>query len=181
MIADTRKKMEAAIEHFKDEIKNIRTGRANASMLDKVFVEVYGSSMRIRDVASISAPEPRTLLISPYDPQTTGQIAKGIEKANLGFRVIADATGIRIQIPEMDKSVREEMVKILHRKKEEAKVSIRNIRREGNDMARKKKSSGEISEDLLKKLEKDIQEDTDKFCKVVDDLAAAKETEILSI
>lgn len=177
----TKLKMSAAIEHFKAELKGIRTGRANPAMLDHVNVEIYDSQMRIKELASVTAPEPRQLLITPFDPTTKGAIAKSIERANLGFMPIVDGNVVRIKIPPMDENMRKEMIKLCHKRCEEAKVGIRNIRRDSNETARKQKADGEIAEDLLKKLEKTIQELTDKYCKEADDLTASKEKEISTI
>lgn len=177
----TKAKMLAALEHLKNELKSIRTGRANPGMLDNVSVEVYGSQMRLKDIASVTAPEARQLLITPFDPQNNSSIGKAIERANLGFMPIVDGHSVRIKIPQMDEAVRKEMVKLCHKRREEAKVSIRNIRRDGNDIARKQKAAGEMPEDVLKKIEKDIQEITDKYCKEADDLAEKKEKEVITI
>jgi ribosome recycling factor len=174
-------KMTAAIEHFKNDLKNIRTGRANPGLVEHIMVEVYGSSMRLKDVASISIPEARMLLISPFDPQTASTIGKSIEKANLGLNPIVDAQSVRIKIPPMTEEIRNKMVKICHDEREQAKISIRNIRREANDLARKQKADGIMAEDVLKKTEKAIQELTDKSCKEVDDLCEKKEKELSSI
>lgn len=177
----TKAKMAAAIEHLKAELKGIRTGRANPAMLDHVNIEIYDSQMRIKELASVTAPEPRQLLITPFDPTTKGAIAKSIERANLGFMPIVDGHVVRIKIPPMDENMRKEMIKLCHKRCEEAKVGIRNIRRDSNEAARKQKADGEIGEDILKKLEKTIQELTDKSCKEADDLAAIKEKEISTI
>ena len=118
------------------------------------LVEVYGSQMRIKDTASITAPEPRHAPHHPFDSQNTGAIGKAIEKANLGVMPIVDGNVVRIKIPPMDESMRKEMVKLCHKRREEAKVSIRNIRRDGNEAVRKQKADGEIAEDIMKKLEK---------------------------
>ncbi len=177
----TKAKMLAALEHLKNELKSIRTGRANPGMLDNISVEIYGSQMRLKDIASVTAPESRQLLITPFDPQNNNSIGKAIERANLGFMPIVDGHSVRIKIPPMDEAVRKEMVKQCHKRGEEAKVSIRNIRREGNDTARKQKTTGIIAEDVLKKVEKDIQEITDKYCKEADDLAQKKEKEVVTI
>ena len=181
IIKETKKKMDAALDHLKQELKNIRTGRANPGMLDNVMVEVYGTQMPLRDIANITAPEPRQLLITPYDAHNAGPISKGIERANLGIRPILDGNVVRMQIPPMDEAMRKEMVKLSHKRKEECKVSVRNVRRDSNEIARKQKTEGTIPEDLLKKLEKEIQELTDKYCKQADDLCAAKEKEIATI
>lgn len=181
-ISDQAKtKMNAAIEHLKAELKSIRTGRANPGMLDNVMVDIYDSQMRIKELASITAPEPRMLLITPFDQTTKGAISKSIEKANLGVMPFVDGNLIRIKIPPMDENTRKEMIKLCHKRAEEAKVGIRNVRREANDTARKQKADGEIAEDLLKKIEKSIQELTDKFCKEADDLTALKVKEVSTI
>jgi ribosome recycling factor len=177
----TEQKMKAALEHLRDELKKIRTGQANPSMLEDIHVDVYGTSMKLRDVASITTPEPRQLMITPYDANNSGSIGKSIEKANIGFRPIVEANLIRINIPQMDASVRQEMVKLCHKKREDAKVSIRNVRRESNEIVRKQKTDGDIGEDIEKKLEKDIQTLTDKYCKEADEIAAAKEKEVSTI
>jgi len=178
---ETKTKMTAALEHFKQELKNLRTGRANPGVLDHVPVELYGSQMRIKELASISAPEARLLLVSPFDPQNAGAIAKGIEKANLNLRPILDGNVVRIPIPPMDESVRKEMVKQGKKKVEEAKVAFREIRRKQNEVVRKQKADGEIAEDQVKKAEKTIQELTDKYCKEADDLMIMKEKEIMTV
>lgn len=178
---EVKSKMQAAIEHLKQELSGIRTGRANPAMLDNVIVEVYGSQMRIRDLAQITTPEPRQLLITAYDPQNVVFISKGIEQANLGFNPQVDGNLIRINVPEMDASLREKMVKLVHEIREKSKVVVRNVRREFNDLVRKQKSTSEITEDMLKRYEKEIQELTDKFCKEIDDIAEKKEEEVTKI
>jgi ribosome recycling factor len=174
----TKAKMLAALEHLKTELKSIRTGRANPGMVEGVMVEVYGNPMRLKDIASISAPEARMLLITPFEPKNSPVIGKAIEKANIGVSPIVEANLVRIKIPPMDDSMRKEMVKVCHKRLEEAKVSIRNIRRDGNNDIRKQKDT---PEDVIKKVEKAIQELTDKYCKEADDIAQKKEKEISTI
>jgi ribosome recycling factor len=181
ILDQTKAKMTDAIEHLKNELKSIRTGRANPSMLDQVSVEVYGSQMRIKELASVTAPEPRQLLITPFDHSNKGAIAKGIEKANIGVMPIVDGNVVRIKIPPMDDAMRKEMIKLCAKKCEEAKVVIRNDRRHANDAIKKQKVDGLMAEDEMKKLEKLIQELTDKFCKEADDTAAKKEKEVSTI
>lgn len=181
IVEQTKSKMAAAIEHLKADLKGIRTGRANPAMLDGVFVEVYGSPLRLKEIASITAPEPRLLLITPFDTQNNKAIGKAIETANLGLMPIVDGNVVRLKIPPMDDSMRKEMVKVCHKKREDAKVSIRNIRREGNDAIKRQKSAGDLSEDMQKKFEKNIQELTDKACKEADEIAEKKEKEISTI
>lgn len=177
----TKIKMQAALDHFKGELKGLRTNRANAAMLDGVMVEVYGASMRIKELANVNVPEPRQIVINPFDPQTSAAIAKGIEKANLNLQPVVEGPTIRINVPPMDESVRKQIVKQGKQKAEEAKVVIREIRRKNNELVRKQKAEGLTTEDIMKKEEKGIQELTDKFCKEIDDLFSSKEKEILTV
>lgn len=181
ILKETKEKMAAAIEHLKTELKNIRTGRANPGMVDSVFVEIYGAQMRIKDVASINAPEPRQLLITPFDSQNTNAIGKAIEKANIGLMPIVDGNVVRLKIPQMDDSVRKEMIKLCHKRREEAKVSIRNVRRDSNNEIGRQLKASTIAEDQKNKLEKNIQDLTDKACKEADELSEKKEKEISTI
>lgn len=162
IVETAEKKMEDAVEHLKVELNNIRTGRANPAMLDSVMVEVYGTKMRLRDVATISSPESRQLLITPFDQGNTGAIGKQIEAENLGFQIVTEGNLIRISVPAMDENVRKEMVKQCKKKGEEGKLSIRNVRRECNDFLRKHKADGDISEDMERTHEKEVQDLTDK-------------------
>jgi ribosome recycling factor len=178
---EVENKMQATLEHFKQELKNLRSNRANPGMVEGVSVEVYGTHMKIKELANISAPEARQILITPFDPQTAGAISKGIEKANLNLQPILESGSIRINVPPMDQAMRIEIGKQGKKKAEDAKIVIREIRRKSNDMIRKQKADGLITEDILKKLEKAIQELTDKFCRTIDDLFAAKEKEIMAV
>jgi ribosome recycling factor len=179
IIEQTKSKMILVIDHLKNELKSIRTGRANPAMLDNITVDVYGSQMRIKDIASITAAD-RMLTIMPFDPHNLGMIGKAIEKANLGITPIVEGNLVRVKIPPMDENIRKEMVRLCHKRREEAKVSIRNIRRDSNEIVRKGELA-EDSKDFQKKMEKTIQELTDKFCKEVDDLSEKKEKEVSTI
>ena len=176
-----KEKMQAAVDHFKQELKTLRSNRANPAILDNVLVEVYGSTMRLKELAGVTTPEPRQLLITPFDPSTTNSIAKGIERANLNLQPIAEGNVIRINIPPMDEAMRKEIVKQGKKKAEDAKIVIREIRRKNNVLAKKAKADGTIAEDVMKKIEKLIQDQTDKSCKEIDDLFAAKEKEIMTV
>ncbi len=173
--------MQVALNHLKGELKNLRTSRANPAMLDSVQVEVYGTKMRLRDVANVTTPEPRQLLVTPFDTSNVGGIAKGIENANLNVLPVVDANVVRINIPPMDESMRKKMAQQCKKKGEEAKIAIREVRRKYNDLVRKQKSDGDLPEDQMKKCEKMIQEKTDQFCKDVDGICSEKEKEILTI
>ncbi len=174
-------KMREAIEHLKEELKKIRTGRANPGMVEGVMVEVYGSPSPLKKVATVTSPEARQLLITPFDPKTASAIAKAIERANLGIMPIVEGNAVRIKIPPMDAGQRQGYVKTCHQLKEETKIRLRNTRRDSNELIKKLKTSGELPEDQFKKLEKAIQELTDSFCKEADDLAKAKEAEVMHI
>lgn len=178
---ETKKGMEAALEHFTQELRNLRTNRANPSLVEGIMCEVYGAAMRIKDLATITAPEARQLLITPFDGSTANSIAKGIEKANIGLQAQVDGNIIRVPIPPLNEEIRRDIVKEAKKKTETAKVAIREHRRKGNDMAKKQKSDGDLAEDGLKKLEKDIQQLTDKFCKEADEIMSAKEKDIMSV
>jgi ribosome recycling factor len=181
IIEQTKQKMKDALEHLKNELKSIRTGRANPSMLDGVQVEIYGSMMRLKDIATVTAPESRQLLITPFDRQNAPIISKAIERANLGIMPMVDGHLVRIKIPPMDESVRKDMVKMCHKRAEECKVHVRNIRRDANEKVRKDNKEGITPEDLMKKQEKQIQELTDKACKDAEDICASKEKEVMTI
>lgn len=180
-VEQTKQKMQAALDHFKTELKSLRTNRANPGMLDGVHVEVYGSTMRIKELANVTTPEPRQLLITPFDPSTSAAIAKGIEKANLNLQPVVEGQAVRINVPPMDESMRKQIVKQGKEKAENSKITIRDIRRKNNEMVRKQKADGLITEDVMKKEEKGIQDLTDKFCKEIDELFAAKEKEIMTV
>jgi ribosome recycling factor len=181
IVDQTKAKMQAAVEHLKTELKSIRTGRANAGMVDGILVEVYGSNMRIKEIASVSSTDSKTLLITPFDPKNAPFISKAIEKANIGMMPILDGHSVRLKIPMMDEAMRKEMVKLCHKKREESKVRIRTERQKGNELLKKAKTASEIPEDLFKKQEKQIQELTDKACKEADDISTQKEEEVVHL
>lgn len=170
--------MEQVLDHLAKELQNIRTGRANPGMVENLQVEVYGTQMKLKEVASITTPESRLLVISPFDPKNSPAIGKSIEKANLGFKPIVEANLVRINIPPMDASLRKEMIKLLHKKREEAKVSIRHVRAKFNKQA---KADSNLSEDDVKHHEKEIQVLTDDFCTQADKVCEKKEIEISTI
>lgn len=177
----TEARMNAALEHLKTELQSLRTGRANPAMVQGVRVNIYGSEMRLQDIASVTTPEARMLLITPYDGSSTNSIGKAIQDANLGFMPQIEGHLIRIKIPAMDDTLRKKMIKLCHEYGEQTKVVIRGERQSGNKAVRKQKADGEIAEDVVNKVEKDIQNLTDKFCKSVDDLCATKEKEISTV
>lgn len=181
VLKETEKKMTGVLEHLKQELRSLRTGRANPASVEHVLVDVYGSKMRLSDIATVSAPEPRQLLIMPFDANNVHAILKGIEAANLNLQPSVDGNVVRVRVPEMNEAARKEIAKQVHKKNEDAKVSIRNARRDSNELVKKQKASREISEDEMKSWEKKIQDLTDKNCKLADEMASAKEKEILTV
>ena len=176
-----RSKMSKTIEVFSKELNTLRTGRANASMLDFVKVEVYGQKMPINQLGTISTPEPRTINIQVWDVNNISFIDSAIKKSELGLNPQIDGQIIRLPIPDLSEERRVDMKKMVKSMGEKCKVSIRNIRREANDDLKKMLKSKEISEDDEKNYEKNIQELTDKNINLVDEKVSAKEKEIMTI
>ena len=174
-------KMTKTLEVFSKELSSLRTGRANASMLDLVKVDVYGQQMPINQLASITTPEPRTINIQVWDINNVSLIDAAINKSELGLNPQIDGQLIRLPVPDLSEERRNEMKKIVKSMGEKCKVSIRNIRREANDDLKKLLKSKEISEDEVKKNEKIIQEYTDKNIVLIDDKVDSKEKEIMTI
>lgn len=174
-------KMEKALQVLKKDLASIRAGRANPALLDKVVVEYYGSEMPVNQVANISTPDPRTLLIQPWDKSALSDIERGILKSELGLTPTNDGSVIRITIPALTEERRNELVKLVRKTGEEAKVAVRNIRRDANDTLKKMEKNGEIPEDTLRRGQDEVQKLTDQFIKKVDDVVADKEKEILEI
>ncbi len=173
--------MQAALDHLKQDLKSLRTGRANSAILDKVMVEVYGSMVRLKEISNISVPEARQILVSPFDLNNVHAIKKGIEAANLGVNPMVDGKVVRINIPPMDEAMRKQIAKQCKDLGEKSKIVMREVRRKYNELVRKQKADGIIAEDMMKKLEKRIQELTDSFCKEIDTVTAEKEKEVMTI
>ncbi|MBM3183719.1 MAG: ribosome recycling factor [Chlamydiae bacterium] len=173
--------MQATLDHLKAELKSLRTGRANASILDKVQVEVYGSMMPLKGLANINVPESRLIVVTPFDSSQVNAIAKAIEAANLGVHPIADGRVVRIPIPPPDESLRKQIAKQCREFGEKSKIAMREVRRKFNELVRKQKVDGLIPEDQMKKFEKQIQDLTDRFCKDADTVCSEKEKEILTV
>ena len=174
-------KMNKTIEVFVKELSSLRTGRANASMLDLVKVDVYGQQMPINQLGSITTPEPRTINIQVWDINNVNLIDASIKKSELGLNPQIDGQLIRLPVPDLSEERRNEMKKIIKSMGEKCKISIRNIRREGNDELKKLIKTKDISEDDVKKNEKIIQELTDNMIKIIDEKVISKEKEIMTI
>jgi len=178
-IAD--EKMKKSITVLKHELSSLKAGRANVSMLDRIRVESYGSLVPISQVANISSPEPRVLLIQPWDKSSMKDIEKAILKSDLGLNPSNDGSAIRLIIPELTEETRKNIIKIVKKTGEEAKVAIRSIRRDANDKIKALKKSSEITDDEAKKSEDIVQKETDKFIKELDKLIDIKEKEIMLV
>ena len=181
VIADTKTKMSGALEHLKQELKSLRAGRASPALVEPLMIEVYGAQMKIKDAATIAIPEPRQLLITPFDSQNAQPIASAIQKANLGLNARLEGKAVRVIFPELDANRRKELINQCHKKKEECKIALRNIRRDQNELIKKQKSAGTLPEDDVKRMEKQIQELTDKSCLDADAASTAKEKEINTV
>ena len=176
-----KEKMNKTIDLFSKELSSLRTGRANASMLDLIKVDVYGQKMPINQLATITAPEPRTINVQVWDVNNVALIDSAIKKSELGLNPQIDGQLMRLPIPDLNEERRTELKKIIKSTGEKCKVSIRNIRREANDELKKMLKSKEISEDDEKKAEKNIQNITDANIKLIEEKVISKEKEIMTI
>ena len=174
-------KMQKSIDSVAADFAAVRAGRANAGVLDRIMVDYYGSPTPIQQIAAISSPDARTLLITPWD----GSILKGIEKAiqnsDLGINPQNDGRAIRLNFPQLTEERRKDLVKQIHKYSEGGKVAIRNIRRDAMDNFKKQEKKSEITEDEMKQVEKDLQKLTDDSCKKIDELLAKKEKELMAV
>ncbi len=178
---DYSRRMDKALEHLNEEFGAVRAGRANAKVLDRITVEYYGSETPLAGVATISSPDARTLVISPWDTKLLKDIQKAIQTSDLGINPQNDGRVIRLVFPQLTEDRRKDLVKQVKKYAEEAKVAMRNIRRDGMDYVKKQKKASAITEDEQKKAEKDLQDLLDKNIKKVDAALAAKEKELMAI
>ena len=178
---DYSKKMEKTLDVLADNFGAVRAGRANAKVLDRITVEYYGQETPLNGVATISSPDARTLVIQPWDNQLLKEIQKAIQMSDLGINPQNDGRVIRLVFPQLTEERRKELTKQVKKYAEDAKVAMRNIRRDGMDYVKKLKKNNEITEDDQKKAEKDLQDMLDKNIKKVDDALAVKEKELMAI
>lgn len=169
------------ISVLKEDLNTVRAGRANPALLDKVSVQYYGSPTPLKNLSNISTPDPRTLLITPFDPKSISEIEKAINMANIGINPSNDGKCIRLVIPPVTEDRRKELTKTVKKMGEDSKVAIRNLRRDANDHLKKMEKNHEITEDESKKALDDVQKATDKVIKEIDEIVAAKEKEILEV
>ncbi|MFW5684098.1 MAG: ribosome recycling factor [Spirochaetota bacterium] len=181
VIKQTEEKMKKSLSALEEEFNTLRTGRASPALFDKIRVEYYGNPTPLNQVATISAPEARLVVIQPWDKTIIGEIEKAIQKSELSVNPSNDGKVIRISIPPLTEERRKEFVKIAKNMAEQSRVSIRNVRRDANDELKKAEKDGEISEDELKRAEDEVQKLTDTYVEQVNEMLDAKEKEILEI
>ena len=174
-------KMDKSINALRNEFTSIRTGQANASLLDRIFVEYYGSRTPVTQVASVTVPEARMLVVQPWDKSLLKEIEKAILQSDLGLVPMNDGNLIRMAIPQLTEERRKELVKVVNKKSEEAKVAVRNIRRDGNVFLKKEEKNSDVSKDIIKDTEDKIQKLTDKKIKEVEAVTERKIKEIMSV
>jgi len=181
-LAETKQKMEKTIEGVRKEFAKIRTGKATVSLLDGVRVEAYGNATPLRQVANISVPEARLLVIQPWDKKMLGPIEKAIQAADLGLNPSNDGHLIRVPIPPLTEERRKELVRYVHKLAEEGRVAVRNVRRDVNEMLKDRLKEGKVSEDEFRRAhDKTVQDMTTEFIHEVDHILAAKEKELMEV
>ena len=181
ILASHEDRMQKSIEALKREFASLRAGRATPSLLDKVMVDYYGAPTPVNQIAKVAVPEPRMIIIQPYEKSILHDIEVAIMKSDLGLSPNSDGTAIRLAIPALTQERRQDLVKQVNKKSEEAKVAIRNVRRDGNDAVKKLEKAKEITEDESKRGQESMQKLVDKYIKLVDDAKAAKEKEVMEV
>jgi ribosome recycling factor len=181
VLEDAADRMENAIEAMKHDFQAVRTGKASPALVEGLMVEYYGTQTRLRDIASITTPEPRLLVIQPWDQSAVKSIEKSIQSSDIGISPVSDGRVIRLPIPELSEERRKELSRLVHKRAEEARVEIRNIRRDANDIAKEAEKASTITEDDLKVLTNDIQELTDSHIEQIDKLMEEKDAELLQV
>ena len=177
--SDLQRRMHGAVDALKHDFSGLRTGRASTALVDTIHVEVYGSNMPLSQVATVSVPEPRMLTVQVWDRSNVQPVEKAIRSANLGLNPITDGQLIRLPIPDLTEERRKELAKLVGQFSEKARIAVRNVRRDGMDHLKQDEKKHEISEDERKRLEHEVQKLTDDTIKEIDELAEAKEREIL--
>ena len=178
---DARERMQKALDALENDYRRLRTGRASVSLLDGIKVEYYGTTTPLNQLATLTVPEPRSILIQPWDNSIIGEVEKAILKSELGLTPMNDGKLIRINIPPLTEERRRDLVKVIKKKSEDAKVAVRNIRRDANEMIKDLKKEKEISEDEQFRGQEEMQKITDDFIKKVDVIYSAKEKEVMEI
>jgi ribosome recycling factor len=181
IVSDTEQRMQKSVDSVVHDLAGIRSGKATPALLDSVRVEAYGQKIPLNQMASISVPDPKSLVVQPWDKSVIGDVVKAIQIAELGFNPQVEGNIVRIPVPPLSEERRKELAKLCKKIAEEGKVAIRNVRRDANDQLKKAEKDKQISEDQQHRGMDKIQELTDKFIKKVDELVEAKEKEIMSV
>ncbi|MGE9267108.1 MAG: ribosome recycling factor [Verrucomicrobiales bacterium] len=183
VLNEVKTAMQDAFDHTSQEFASIRTGKATPALVENLDINVpsYGSTMKLKGLAVITAPEPRMLVVQPFDPSTTGDIEKGIRESKLGLNPVSEGNRLRLPIPELSEERRVELVKSVKAMAEEGRVSVRKARKEGMDGAKKLKADNILTEDGQRDFEKEVQDLTDRYVKDIDELLAAKEKEVMTV
>ena len=180
-LADIKRRMQGAVQSLKTELSGLRTGRASASLLDPIMVDAYGSSMPLNQVATVSVPESRMISVQVWDRSMVGAVERAIRESSLGLNPVTEGVSMRIPIPELNAERRQELVKVAHKYAEQAKVSVRHVRRDGLDLLKKMEKDGAMSEDEQHRNSDQVQKATDQTIVEIDQVLAAKEKEITQI
>src|SRR3954468_2607326 len=180
-LADLNKRMDSALEVLRKELQGLRTGRASASLLEPIVVEAYGSELPLTQVGTVNVPEPRMLTVQVWDRGLVKAVEKAIRNSSLGLNPAVDGQLLRVPLPELTQERRNELVKVAHRYAEQARVAVRNVRRDGMDQLKRLEKDGDLSQDEHKTRSDDIQAMTDRHIGVINDLLAAKEKDILTV
>lgn len=178
---DTESKMTKCVDATRGDFASIRTGRATPALLDRLHVEAYGSAVPLKQVASISTPDARTLVVQAFDKNVVGDIRKAIEKSDLGITPNIDGTTIRLTVPSLNEERRKDLVKVVKKKAEDGKIAVRNVRHKAHDDLKEQLKKHEITEDDNKRMQDQLQKMTDRFVKEIDGLVATKEKDIMEV
>lgn len=179
--SNMQERIEKTKSILKEELNTVRAGRANPTLLDKIMVDYYGTPTPLKNLSNISVPDPRLLLVTPFDPKSLVDIEHAINAANIGIVPNNDGKNIRMEIPQLTEERRKELTKTTKKMGEDAKIAVRNLRRDANDSLKKQQKAGEITEDDLKDELDDVQKKVDKAVKEIDDMIAAKDKEIMEV
>jgi len=180
-MADLKRRMNGAIESLKSDYAGLRTGRASASLLDPIVVDAYGSKMPMSQVGNVTVPEPRMLSVQVWDATLVSAVEKAIRESRLGLNPVTEGQTLRIPLPELTEDRRKELTKVAHDYAEQAKIAVRNVRRDGMETLKKMEKAGDISEDQMHSQSDEVQKLTDSMVKLIDEAAAAKDADIMQV
>jgi len=181
VLEDAERRMKKAVEHLKEDFAAVRTGRASAALLNRVFVNYYGQQTPLNQIASIAVPEPSLLVVSPYDKSVIGEVEKAILASDLGLTPVSDGNVLRLPVPKLTEERRKELTRLVRAKAEEGRVAVRNIRRDAIEDLRSFEKGGEITKDDLHRGQEEVQKLTDRFIGEIDEMLKVKEKELMEV